>query len=84
MIVTLQTQGLQSLEQVRAFLQGSQSLGFEVPNREATYEFIAQTLRHFAYTRLGKADKGLLPPPVLVVRPAEQRARCGQHTPVSW
>jgi hypothetical protein len=33
---------------------------------------------------LGKADKGLLPPPVLVVRPAEQRARCGQHTPVSW
>ena len=60
MIVTLQTQGLQSLEQVRAFLEGSQSLGFEVPNREATYEFIAQTLRHFAYTRLGKADKGLL------------------------
>lgn len=43
MIVTLQTQGLQSLEQVRAFLEGSQSLGFEVPNREATYEFIAHT-----------------------------------------
>ena len=60
MIVTLQTQGLQSLEQVRAFLEGSQSLGFEIPNREATYEFIARTLRHFAYTRLGKADKGLL------------------------
>jgi transposase InsO family protein len=60
MIVTLQTQGLQSLEQVRAFLEGSQRLGFEVPNREATYEFIAQTLRRFAYTRLGKADKGLL------------------------
>jgi hypothetical protein len=60
MIVTLQTQGLQTLEQVRAFLEGSQPLGFEVPNREATYEFIAQTLRRFGYTRLGKADKGLL------------------------
>jgi hypothetical protein len=60
MIVTLQTQGLQTLEQVRAFLEGSQPLGFEVANREATYEFIAQALRRFGYTRLGKADKGLL------------------------
>jgi hypothetical protein len=60
MIVTLHTQGLQSLEQVRAFLEGSQPLDFEVPNREATYEFIAQNLRLFGYARLGKADKGLV------------------------
>ncbi len=58
--MTLHTQGLQSLEQVRAFLEGSQPLDFEVPNREATYEFIAQNLRLFGYARLGKADKDLL------------------------
>lgn len=60
MIVTLQTQGLQSLEQIRAFLGGSQPLGFETPQGEVTYEFIAQTLGRFGYARLGKADKGLL------------------------
>ena len=60
MIVTLQTQGLQTLEQLRAFLEGSQPLGFEVASREAAYEFITQTLRHFRYARLGKADKGLV------------------------
>jgi len=60
MIVTLQTQGLQSLEQIRAFLEGSQSLDFESPNRAAAYELITQTLRRFGYPRLGKAEKGLL------------------------
>jgi hypothetical protein len=34
MIVTLRTQGLQTLEQVRAFLEGSQSLDFDNPKRE--------------------------------------------------
>ena len=60
MIVTLQTQGLQSLEQLRAFLEGSQPLSFEVTSREAAYEFIAWTLRRFGYAHLGKTDKGLV------------------------
>ena len=60
MIVTLQTEGLQTLEQIRAFLEGSQPLGFEVCSREAANDLIAQTLRRFGYARLGKADKGLL------------------------
>ena len=60
MIVTLQTQGLQTLEQIRAFLEGSQPLGFETPQREDAYDFIARTLRRFGYVRLGKTDKGLL------------------------
>ena len=60
MIVTLQTQGLQTLEQIRAFLEGSQSLDFESPNRAAAYELISQTLLRFGYPRLGKAEKGLL------------------------
>ena len=60
MIVTLQTQGLHSLEQICAFLGGSQPLGFETPQGEITYEFVAQTLGRFGHTHLGKADKGLL------------------------
>jgi len=60
MIVTLQTQGLQTLEQLRAFLEGSQPIDFDVPQREAANDFIAQTLRRFGYARLGKTDKGLV------------------------
>lgn len=60
MIVTLQTRRLQTLEQVRAFLDGSEALDIEVHQREAGYAFVAETLRQFGYTRLGKADKGLI------------------------
>jgi transposase InsO family protein len=60
MIVTLKTQGLQTPEQVRAFLEGSQTLDFEVPTREVAYDWIAAELRRLKYTRLGKVDKGLV------------------------
>lgn len=60
MIVTLKTQGLQTLKQIRAFLEGSQPIDFDAPQREHAYDFIGQTLRHFGYVRLGKANKGLL------------------------
>lgn len=56
----LKTQGLQSMEQVRAFLEGSQPLGFEAPAREAVYDWMAGELRRLGYSRLGKADKGLV------------------------
>lgn len=60
MIVTLRTEGLQSLEQIKAFLEGSTSLGFEPPGREVVYGWVAAELRRFGYARLGKADKGLV------------------------
>lgn len=60
MIVTLKTQGLQTLEQIRAFLAGSAPLSFAAPQREAAYGFVAGQLCHFDYLRLGKADKGLV------------------------
>ena len=37
--MTLKTQGLQSLEQIRIFLEGAQPLGFTAPSREAAYEW---------------------------------------------
>lgn len=58
MIVTLKTQGLQTLAQIQAFLDGSQPLDFEVPQREAAYAFTAQQLGQFGYRQLGKTDKG--------------------------
>jgi transposase InsO family protein len=60
MIVTLKTPGLQTLEQVRAFLAGSAPLSFSAPQREAAYGFVATQLGRFEYPRLGKADKGLI------------------------
>jgi len=36
MIVTLKTQGLQTLEDIRAFLEGTQALGFEAPARRSS------------------------------------------------
>jgi len=56
----LKTQGLQSLEQIRAFLEGTQALGFEAPARKDAYDWVAKELRRFNYLQLGKADKGLV------------------------
>lgn len=60
MIVTLHTQGLQNLEQIQVFLEGSQPLDIEISQRKAAYAFITQTLRQFGYTRLSKTEKGLI------------------------
>jgi hypothetical protein len=60
MIVTLKTKGLQSMEQIRAFLEGAQPLGFDVPVRDAAYDWITAELRRFGYARLSKTDKGLM------------------------
>ena len=60
MIVTLQTQGLQTLEQVRAFLEGAASVEFVAQDRKAAYGFIAQALTRFRYFHLAKAGKGLI------------------------
>ena len=43
MIVTLRTQGLQTVAQVRASLEGAASVAFEARDRGAAYGFIAQT-----------------------------------------
>lgn len=60
MIVTLKTSGLQTLEQIQGFLDGSAALDFVAPSREAIYDFIVRQLRHFGYPQLGKVDKGRL------------------------
>ena len=56
----LQTQGLKSLDDLRAFLAGSQEVEIRTPERAVAYAFIGQTLKRFGYRRLGKAQKGLV------------------------
>ena len=60
MIVKLDTQRLQTLDQVREFLAGSRPLDLQLETRAEAYAFVAETLQRFDYSRQGKADKGLI------------------------
>jgi len=60
MIVRLDTQRLQTLDQVREFLAGSRPLDLRPQTRAEAYACVAETLERFDYPRRGKADKGLL------------------------
>ena len=60
MIVTLDTHRLQTLEQVREFLDGSQPIDLQVQTRAEAYAFVDQTVRRFDYILQGKTEKGVL------------------------
>ena len=60
MIVTLHTQGLKTLAQVRAFVSGNEPISFTLTDRLAAYGWMADTLGQFAYPRCKRADKGVL------------------------
>ena len=49
MIVTLLTHRLQTLEQVRAFLDGTDAVELTVADRQAAYGFVSHALKHFRY-----------------------------------
>ncbi len=56
----LDTQRLQTLDQVREFLAGSRPLHLQPQTRAEAYACVTETLERFDYPRRGKADKGLL------------------------
>lgn len=60
MNVTLLTQRLHTMEQVRAFLDGTAPVDIAAVDRIAAYGFVGDTLKRFRYFKLPKADKGLL------------------------
>ena len=60
MIVRLDTQRLQTLDQIREFLADSRPLDLQPQTRAEAYALVAETLERFDYARQGKADKGLL------------------------
>ena len=49
-----------SLEQIRAFLEGSQELRFEASNRQELYAWMERTLVEQEYLCLGRREKGLV------------------------
>lgn len=49
-----------SLEQIRAFLEGSGEVSFQAQNRTDLYRWVSRTLRQQAYSELKRPDKGLV------------------------
>lgn len=49
-----------SLEQIRAFLEGSPGMQFEGQERKEVYDWITRLLREHGYRKQGKAVRGLL------------------------
>ena len=56
----LDTQRLQTLDQIRQFLADNRPLDLRPQTRAEAYAFVAETLERFDYPGRGKADKGLL------------------------
>ena len=56
MIVTLQTERVRTLDQVRAFVEGSEAVDFAGADRESVYEFVRRALVRLDYERFGKSD----------------------------
>ena len=54
----IQTRRLRTIEQLRAFTEGNETVTFQFENRARAYAFIGEILGRFGYRRLGKADKG--------------------------
>jgi transposase InsO family protein len=60
MIVTLQTTGIKTLEQVRGFVEGNQAVSFVLNDRRSAHRWLMETLMRFRYEHGSKVDKGLL------------------------
>ena len=60
MIVKIHTSGLRGLDEIRAFLAGSQPLDFEAPTRSDAYGWIATELRRLAFSRQDRRGRGLI------------------------
>lgn len=56
----MQTAEKLSLEQIRAFLEGSDEVRFEGRNREEVYGWVNQTLRQQRYEELKRSGRGLV------------------------
>ena len=58
--MTLQIERLETLDGVRAFVEGSEPVDFKLVDRESAYGFVRRTLVRFRYHAQGKSAKGLL------------------------
>ena len=58
MIVTLQTERINTIDQVHAFLEGNEQVDYLPQERDGAYEFVRRTLVRIGYGRLGRSGKG--------------------------
>ena len=58
--MTLQSERVQILADVRAVIDGNDRLDYQFTDREAAYEFIRRPLVRFDYPTLSKPDKGVI------------------------
>lgn len=58
--MTRRTERTRTLEQVRAFLGGSEPVDFDLDDRDSAYVFLRRSLERLRYHHLGKPDKGLV------------------------
>ena len=58
--MTLQTERLLTIEQVRAFVEGSEPVDYRPRDRASVYAFVRRAAVAFDYRRLGRADKGVV------------------------
>jgi len=59
MVIDMEEARLQTIEQVRAFLDGATEIAFRVPKAER-YRFIERVLKRFGYASHGRVGKGVL------------------------
>jgi len=59
MVINMEEAKLQTLEQVKAFLDGTSEVAFRVP-KEDRNPFIERVLKRFGYAPHGRVDKGVL------------------------
>ena len=57
MIVTLQTERVRTLDQVRAFVEGSGAVDFTGADRESVYEFVRRALVRLDYAGRIRASR---------------------------
>ena len=57
MIVTLQTERVRTLDQVRAFVEGSEAVDFTGADRESVYEFVRRALVRLDYAGRARASR---------------------------
>jgi transposase InsO family protein len=59
MVINMEEAKLQTLEQIKAFLDGTSEVEFRVP-KEGRNSFIERVLKRFGYAPHGRVDKGIL------------------------
>jgi transposase InsO family protein len=59
-MLTVMTTRIGTMDQVRAFLEGTEEVDFAVPSRTERHRWIVQSLDQLGYERLGRKDRGLV------------------------